>query len=563
MKKYIPILLGILFVAGLYIPYFLLGKGSVVSVTDQLDGEIVAYFLHAKHFLNGSSFLPEYMCGVNGTALMPPSFLTVLLYVLFPAFPAFFINQYLMLLTACVGMYLLCEKLTGRPVVSMITAGLFTLLPFYSVYGLCIAGLPLFAYACIRLSQNERKVLSLAVVLLYSLTSSFVLTGYAVLAVLCLSILILFFRKKRVKELIFATFLLTVSYLGQNFDLISGILGLGTTQLSHKEEIKVFGMSFWEGFLNAFLNGLDPAVSYHRFLILPVVLLLIWGIIKWKKIPEALHRKLGLVGVLFLSAVGIALFYGLFHWNPVVALRNEWGGALKYFQMDRFYWFYPFIWYLLLACFLDIVPEVCKKRVVAVAICSTVLAATGFFVLWNSNFKKNVRQLLNPATSNQITWEKYFAENLFTRIDDYILKTDGVKKEEYRVASIGIQPAVPVLNGFYTIDGYSNNYSLSYKHAFREIMETELAQNEYNRLYFDDWGNRCYLFPSDYNGGRILGKDSGVVLKEFSLNTEVLQQLNCRYLFSGAEISEPEKTGLKLQEVFEDDFYRIYLYKVM
>ena len=66
--------------------------------------------------------------------------------------------------------------------------------------------------------------------------------------------------------------------------------------------------------------------------------------------------------------------------------------------------------------------------------------------------------------------------------------------EDYRVASIGIHPAIAQYNGFYTLDTYNNFYPLSYKHEFRKIIEKELEKNKKIRNYFDAWGGRCYFF---------------------------------------------------------------------
>ena len=51
-------------------------------------------------------------------------------------------------------------------------------------------------------------------------------------------------------------------------------------------------------------------------------------------------------------------------------------------------------------------------------------------------------------------------------IDDAI----GRDKSTYRVAHLGISPAPALMHGFYTVDGYSNNYPLEYKHRFREVI---------------------------------------------------------------------------------------------
>lgn len=57
-------------------------------------------------------------------------------------------------------------------------------------------------------------------------------------------------------------------------------------------------------------------------------------------------------------------------------------------------------------------------------------------------------------------------------IDDAI----GRDKSTYRVAHLGISPAPSLMHGFYTVDGYSNNYSLEYKHRFREVIAAELEK---------------------------------------------------------------------------------------
>ena len=78
------------------------------------------------------------------------------------------------------------------------------------------------------------------------------------------------------------------------------------------------------------------------------------------------------------------------------------------------------------------------------------------------------------------------------KVDKFI----GEDKSTYRIAHIGLNPAPALVYGFYTIDGYSNNYDLRYKKEFREIIENEIEQAKYLLDYFDNWGSRCYLFSS-------------------------------------------------------------------
>ena len=67
------------------VPYLVLGKDSVFVYHDQLDGEVIAYLLQARHLWDGSSVLPEFMNGAAKTALTMPAPACVLLYRWLPA----------------------------------------------------------------------------------------------------------------------------------------------------------------------------------------------------------------------------------------------------------------------------------------------------------------------------------------------------------------------------------------------------------------------------------------------------------------------------------------------
>lgn len=563
-KEHIYLLCGILLVTLGYIPYVILGKGCVIGITDQLDDEIINYVLAAKHFFDGQTIYPEMMCGLRQESMIPVSRISVLLYLVFSPFHAFLINQYLILLIAFIGMDLLCNDLVQNRFVSFCTAVIFSYLPFFSVYGLSITGVPILLYALRRLYENRNKLLYYVIVLIYCFSSAFHLTGYVIVGCTLLISLVCFIRGNQKKYFIYASLILLTGYLIQDYQLILQILGIGHQEASHREEFVMAGMSFWEGFRSVFVNGFDHGMSYHKWIILPAVLISLYGLVKYKYLTMERQKEIKYIWGLLSAAVFIALFFAFFHCHAVVGFRNEVGGIIKYFQMDRFYWFYPTIWYLMLACICSFICGQVSRKSVARTICMIILVITGFYVLWNSNFKKNFRQLVNSGTSNQITWADFYSEDLFWEIADYIREQSGMEQEEYRVGSVGIHPAVAVMNGFYTIDGYSNNYSLNYKRKFREIIAYELSQNEYNAIYFDHWGSRCYLFASDYNGCAMLGKEKHVAFRDFQINANKLREMGCCYLISAGEITEPEQTGLALCRIFvrDDSYYKIYLYQV-
>lgn len=557
---------GLLLVTLGYMPYIILGKGSVFCVTDQLDGDILTYVLSAKHLFDGKTIFPEIMCGISHKSLIPPSILSTLLYVIFSPFYAFLINQYLLSLAAFIGMYLLCNYLLQNKPVSFCTAVLFAYLPIFSVYGLSVTGAPLLLYALLKLYENkkQKRLLYYGIVVLYCFSSAFHLTGYAIVGGTILISLVSLIKGNKKNEFFGATLLLLFGYLIQDYPLLLQILGIGAREVSHREEFVIAGMNFGEAFSTMFVNGFAHGVSYHKFIILPAILTSVYGLCRYQNLSAKRRKEIKLIWGLLSAAAAIALFFALFHCHTIVNLRNHIGGILKSFQADRVYWFYPVIWYLILACMCAFIYEQMHRKHIAQILCLSLFAVTGLFVLWNSDFKKNFRQMINSETSNQITWKDFYSEDLFLEIADFVKAQKGLSQDEYRVACVGFHPAVAVMNGFYTIDGYSNNYSLDYKHKFREVIAYELSQNEYNRIYFDEWGNRCYIFASDYNGNIILGKDNHAVLHDFILQNQKLRELGCRYIFSAGEIAEPELSGLTLCRVFEreDSYYRIYLYAV-
>lgn len=78
-------LLGALAVLAMGIPYLILGKDAIFVYHDQLDGEVIAYLLQARHLWDGSGILPEFMNGASRTAPYHAGTGLRMLYRLLPA----------------------------------------------------------------------------------------------------------------------------------------------------------------------------------------------------------------------------------------------------------------------------------------------------------------------------------------------------------------------------------------------------------------------------------------------------------------------------------------------
>ena len=186
-------------------------------------------------------------------------------------------------------------------------------------------------------------------------------------------------------------------------------------------------------------------------------------------------------------------------------------------------------------------------------------------ILLSSNLKPNLQKVVNRNYA-AMSFRDYYAIDVLDQVQEYLKEQCGEELEEYRVVSLGIDPAAALYHGFYCLDGYSNNYSLEYKHRFREIIAPELEKSGYLTDSFDHWGNRCYLFSAECPGYYTVQK-GGFYFQDYEINVESLRQLGGRYLLSAAYIDHSEETGLELvcPEAFEteDSYYRIYLYRVM
>ncbi len=581
------------------IPYFLLGGGSIVTYHDQLDGELFSYLLTAKYLFTDIRVYPEIMNGLPAAGAVPPAPLFVLLYAAFKPFTAFMISQWIIYLTAFLGMYLLLMRLTGREFISFSIAVIFMLMPFYPVYGLCIPGQPLLFFAVLALFDKERRsavsssfprkagyyfstdsIFYYLIIFFYGISSSLVLAGFACLLLLGGSALIhtitaLRLKKRGSLSLWFSLIVLLASYISVNSGLIRQVLFPGNTYISHKTEMVLSPQNFSDYFKEAFTTGISYAQSFHRvlFILMLFCLLLFFmnAVVKKESLFSGID-KLPLLKALrvLLFIFLICLFYAFYHGHFITEIRNISGGILKTFNLDRVCWLLPTAWCILAGYLLSFIADLREHKTAArscslclkYGIISATLGIWGITVLLHSPLRPNLSKLLKGGDYYALDWDRFFAEDIFSQIDSAI----GKPKDSYHVISIGIYPAAAAYNGFYCLDGYSNNYPLEYKHTFRRIMEDELEKSDYIRDFFDNWGNRCYITTAEQANYYTFEKKWNSVIYDLDLNTDVLKELDCRYVFSAAYLMNAEEKGLTLlrEAPFETEgsWYHIYVYVV-
>ncbi len=554
------------------VPTLLLGKDAIFTAHDQLDGEAIAFCLQAKHLFDGD-VLPEFLGGASKTALTMPAPAFVLLFLTGNVYLGLVIMLLCGRIAGYVGMYLLAREVTGDAPVAAVVGVLFGWLPFLPVYGLSQFGIPMLIWCAIRLKNGKNKVLAFTYTAIFALTSSLVLVGYGLLGMGLFFAVWCFLKKREAALRVAGAWLLLLGvYVAENLRLLGELLGGGEDFVSHKTEYALATENFFELTWQYLTKGGQHSEAYHLVLTAVTLAVLITGLFfsgeRVRKLQKSILWCFGW-NVLF-SAVA-----ALWESAPGVTIREQLS-ALGAFQLDRLLWIAPCFWYLAVACGLALCREFFSagasengrvQRItggVSLGISVVAMCVTGAWMLASGDVKNNVQKLRNPDYGI-MSFRDYYAIGVLEQVEAYIRETTGMSQADYRVVSLGVDPAAALYHGFYCLDGYSNNYSLEYKHAFRQVIAPELEKSEYLRAYFDDWGNRCYLFSAEVPGYYTIEK-GGFFFQNYQLDTEALAILGGDYLLSAAYIANAEETGLTLlrETPFEtaDSYYRIFLYEV-
>ncbi len=584
-KKLIPAL-GILAVCIIVLPYVILGEGSFIQVHDQMDGEILNYIYQAKYLFNGN-MIQEFMNGMPKSSMLPPAPFGVIFYLIDKPFRAYALMHVFILIIGFCGMYTLCLKCAVKEEIAFLGAVFFCYMPFYPVYGLSILGQPMLVVCFMNLMENKKWIRSLLGIILFGGFSSFALVGYAWVGIGMLFCLLLLIKKEAPKAgRVFLGLLTLIGvYLLTNIDLISSMLG-GNGFTTHRQEMQLQpNTNLLDVAKNLFLEGSDYAPVYGKVILLLTILILVLASLLWvvenkweKKIFQTVKPDIKRISILMsLLIVGVILS-DLWNSTWIMSVRKNIGGGLAYFQADRISWIFPLLWILVFVFDLKVIAIVVKYThrklwKAGIIILTTLLVlGQGFQIARDNTLNKNVRLMLLDDY-HQITWKSLYMEEVFDDIKAEITKERGLDTSGFRensasfsTVSLGLYPSIPLYNGFTCADGYSNNYSLEYKHLFRNIMADELEKNEEARKYFDDWGNRLYLASKEYGFNALLKKGQGYQFTNLAFDVNAMRELNIQYIFSAAPIVDADKLCLSLLSgsPFSSDtsYYEIWVYKL-
>ncbi len=574
-----PLRLALLGLLLFLLPVLLLGRHGYVLIHDNLDTEIsLVYLLTKLHlaFAYGTHVLvPELMNGLPRNALRPGLSATVLIFSIFQGQPlvAYLVHQVLVRGLGLLAMYWLLRRYgLARPAQRGLAAAValaWATLPLYSIYGLTVLGQPALLRAALDLRQGHRRGLAWLVCAAFPLWSIFVYVGPFIAVVWGALLLLDVAQRGRAAWAgtgrgAVGLALLLGMYVVVEWPLFYSLL-VARQFVSHREEFdfvrllpRGVGVGLKEA-LRYFWLGQYHASPFFR----GVVLLAVGVVLTRQALPgtaparrQLLRRR---VGVVLLALAGVSLFCGF---APQLAmLYQKQLPLLHAFTLNRFHFLMSLTWFGLLVLALRELPATPAAQRLGYG-----LAALQFLVALplNSEYINNLRIIVGRPKADAPSYAAFVAPGLFGQAKDFIFRQTGQQPAAYRVASLGLPPAVAQLNDFYTLDSNQNSYPLPYKYAFRPLIAGELAKSPALATYFDAWGNRCYLMSAELGRNYLLGKNLAKEVQHFAFDAAAFRQLGGRYVFSAVRLAHPAESGLRLLGVFDSSeaYWRLHVYEV-
>lgn len=552
--RYILIFVGILMLY--YFPFVRFRSAAYFTIHDNLDG----FFVLLKHIANPNYFfadsnfiVPEIMNGIPRWMLGSYLNLTAFLFYLFPPAWAYILNLYIVKLIAFGSMYIFLKK--GFNFTKQysefsicLTALVFALVPFYSLYGIAIAGLPLFFLALIYTWRSENTLIASLVLFVYSfLCYAPVIVPYMLMIYGCLILYLLWTKRfKWVSILPFLALLLSFFIVEHQLlfnSFFNKSITLHRTEFVPNEVIPGdFNVLHFQSYIDILMNG-----TYHSgYLPAYLIIAFVVSISLFTKFRKSFYQNQ--VYLFLFLAIGLILISYLSVYVRIYL--GDFFPLLKGFTLERFFFFTIPIWILILGILIQNL-----NKIIAIVLISSFLLLT---ISKDEETIVNWQQMAGKYKNTNM--KAFYAEKLFKEIDLYINKP----KNSYRVVSIAMYPSSALYNGFYCLDAYVNAYPITYKKEFREVISKELDKSEIMQRYYDNWGSRCYIFSSELGKKYEFSRKSSETIKNLEINTHKLKEMGCEYIFSSLPIQNYSNLNLIFLKDFEDSEgkWKIYLYQI-
>ena len=551
--------------------FLIFREESYIAVHDNLDlfASQLQIMKNTDTFFAHDVLLPM-LGGVSRNNFGSEFSLYNILFYLLPNFWAYILGYALKIGIGIFSFCLLAKDVYGeeyakyRPA-ALIIGTAYGMIPVFPAYGIAFTSVPIIVFLLRRIYRKPNKWLYLGV-FLYPLLSYFSYFGIFLLAYVVLAVLILWIRDRHFpKGITVSLFLLAAGYIVFEHRLFKEMLfsdvvtirgTMVNPDLSFAENMK----SVWDVFYRTNFHEQDSHKYFVFYVCLIALLVINAGYVRRKEIKKILSDSCNLVfaGILF-----NCLVYGLYNWKAFRDLVEAIVPQLTGFQFNRFTFFNPFLWYTLLFLVIKRMYDSRKKTlkwlangIIMIAALIVMFAPQMYNDFYHTCYY-NAYSIVKQKQVNDLNYREYYSEDLF----DYI-KEEIAYNGEWS-AAYGLNPAILQYNGIATVDGYLGMYSREYKEAFRKVIAPALKTAEGNRVYFDDWGARAYLFSGADEDTYAPYRDLGLSDNSLQIDTKAYKDIGGQYIFSRIELSNREELGLVLKGVYSHDLspYTIYLYE--
>ncbi len=554
------------------IVFMIFRENSYIAVHDNLD----LFVAHLQILKNTDTFFTHDVAlpmlgGVSRDTFGAEFSLYNILYYLLPNFWAYMMGYVLKIGIGIFSFCLLAKDVYGekyiiyKPVIFVLAVA-FGLIPVFPAYGIAFTSVPIIVFLLRRIYLQPNKWLYLGV-FLYPLISYFSYFGFFILAYIVCAVIILWVKDRKFpKSITLSLFVLAAGYIVFEYRLFKEMLlgdtvTIRSTMISNDFSLVENIQSIWDIFCHAQFHSQDS----HAYFVLPVcivgLVLINFHYIKNKEYKKILTDSCNLTfGFILFNC----LVYGLQDWKAFRDLVEWLVPPLTGFQFNRTIFFNPFLWYALLFLLVKRLYDTGKNKWKMAANGMVMAAALiVMFVpqMYNDFYHTcyyHAYSIIKQTQVNDLNYREYYSTKLFDKIKEEI---------DYSgewAAAYGMNPAILQYNGIATLDGYLGMYPQEYKEAFRKVIAPALETAEGNRVYFDDWGARAYLFSGSDEATYAPYRDLKLTDMSLSIDTEAYKAIGGQYIFSTIAISNQEELGLKLKGIYTEDScpYTIHLYEV-
>lgn len=534
-----------------YLPFIILGENFPLDVFDNMNSNIVwnkIAFENWKLIFSPLTKVPNLLGGqVPFSSIFPGFNFSILPFIFFGSYWGVVINHIIMSVIGYFGILKLFSKflkISNKNLIWIIAVS-FSLIPFWG-FSMHVIGLPLLFYSIFRLYNKTENWKHWAYVVFFGFNSDLVLIGIFTLIIFSYILCLHFVKFKRINyNLLKAIIILSISYCLTSFPLIYSFL-FAKDFVSHRTEMSIYSMDLKET-MNYLWNIVykgdfvyhGPKYFMHTLYILPVCIGLLF-------IQKQTKNKA------FIAHLWV--YYFVAH---LVLFLSTWKGSVSYFDsffkwlpiaIDRFLWFIPIFWVIMMAYVGDYFISKNKKWQIPV------------FVLIFLQFSIIVSNHKYFQNKDKVSFKNYYSEEQFREVKKLI----GKDQSQYKIMNIGLEPAISEYNGFHTLGGFSANYSLDYKHNFHKIIKEELLrENGWPvRLKFEFWGSMCYFFSIDF--GLKYGKPYWKPIDTLLYDWDHAKQLGAKYVFSPCELNLKNITQIELVKSYKESnyYYPLNVYRI-